>query len=114
MSIDELNKIDRIITYKEKSSVVLLLSDHLDWEEEGEHLMLLQDKLNIYLDFIQNGELVRHRPDLKGLPVTIRVAGKYPLGPEADKFYRVVGPVAAEMGVALELRIGRSEEVIRF
>ena len=86
MSIDELNKIDRIITYKENQYVVLLLSDHLDWENEGEHLALLQSKLNAYLDFIENGELGRHRPDLKEWPVTIRVAGKYPLSAEAAKF----------------------------
>lgn len=114
MAIDELNKIDRVMTDKEKTAVFLLLSDHLDWEDEGNHLKLLQDKLNVYLDFIENGQLVRSRPDLEGLPVTIRVAGKYALSPEAAKFYRLAGPIAAEIGVSLELRIGRSEELTRF
>jgi len=114
MAIDELNKIDRVMTDKKKTAVYLLLSDHLDWEEEGEHLELLQAKLNAYLDFIENGELIRHRPDLKGLPVTISVAAKYPLTPFATKFYRAAGPIAAEIGVSLELRIGNPEEVTRF
>ena len=111
MAIDELNKIDSIMTDKEKTAVYLLLSDHLDWEEEGEHLQLLQAKLNVYLDFIENGELVRRRPDLQGLPVTISVAAKYPPTDFAAKFYRAVGPIAAEAGVSLELRSGSPEEI---
>jgi hypothetical protein len=114
MAIDELNKIDRIMTNKEKTAVYLLLSDHLDWEEEGEHLEFLQAKLNVYLDFIENGELVRRRPDLTGLPVTISVAAKYPPTDFASKFYRAAGPLAAEAGVSLELRSGNPEEIIRY
>lgn len=114
MAIHELDKIDRIMTDKKKTAVYLLLSDHLDWEEEGEHLALLQAKLNAYLAFIENGELVRHRPDVEGLPVVISVAAKYSPSPFATKFYRAVAPIAAEIGVSVELRIGASEEVARF
>jgi len=57
MSIDEVNKIDMIITDKKKTRVGLVISDHLDWEEgEGEHLVLLQDKLNAYVHFIESGK----------------------------------------------------------
>jgi hypothetical protein len=114
MSIDELNKIDRLMTDKKNKTVILLLSDHLDWKQEGAHLKLLQDKLNVYLDFIEKGELVQLRPDLEGLPVIIRVGAKYPLSGQAEKFYRLTGPIAAEIGVSLELRIGSSEEITRF
>lgn len=28
--------------------LVMLISDHLDWSNEGEHLLALQDKINAY------------------------------------------------------------------
>jgi hypothetical protein len=114
MAIDELNKIDSVMTDKEHAAVYLLLSDHLDWDEERKHLELLQQKLNVYLDFIDSGGLVRNRPDLKGLPVTIMVVGLYPLSPNAIEYYSLAGPMAAEFGVSLEFRCDGIEEVTRF
>ena len=51
----------------------LVVADHLDWEHELEHLQLLQDKLNAYLAFVENGDLRRSRPDLAGAAVSIHV-----------------------------------------
>lgn len=31
--------------------LVMLISDHLDWSNEGEHLLALQDKINAYIAF---------------------------------------------------------------
>ena len=90
---DDLDKIDLLVTDKEKSSVHLIIADHLPREEfdEGDHLEFLQDKINVYLHFVEDGQLIRTRPDLKGLPVVIRVDAKYPPSEEAAKFYRLAG-----------------------
>jgi len=68
MAIDDLDKIDPLVTDKEKNFVRLIIADHLDWEEfdEGDHLELLQDKINAYLHFVEDGQLIRTRPDLEG------------------------------------------------
>lgn len=80
MSIDQLDKIDILVVDEQKTEVMLVITDHLDWEEfeEGHHLELLQDKLNTYLHFVEDGQLIRTRPDLKGASVVIRVDAKYP------------------------------------
>ncbi len=47
----------------EPDNVVLYVSDHLEWgekAEQGEHLQLLQDKLNTYVAFIESGDLHRN------------------------------------------------------
>jgi hypothetical protein len=104
MSIVEGNKIDMVVTDKEKTRVALVIADHLDWEEdESEHLVLLQDKINAYLHFIESGQLKQNRPDLAGLPVSIQVSAKYPLSEEATKFYRLIGKIVAEVGTSLEV-----------
>jgi hypothetical protein len=74
MAIDDTDKVDMLFRHKE-GRAVLVIADHLDWEEfdEGEHLLLLQEKLNTYLAFMDGGRLVKERPDWKGLPVVIQV-----------------------------------------
>ena len=55
MSICESDKIDFCWSDKKnKGKLFLAFTDHLDWENEVEHLKLLQAKLNTYLSYIEN------------------------------------------------------------
>ena len=57
MSILDEKKIDGLFLSDGNPCVMcLMISDHLDWEEEGEHLFLLQEKINDYVEFIQSGQ----------------------------------------------------------
>lgn len=47
MSIDQSETVD-IISQAPDGTVVLTISDHLEWDAENEHLLLLQEKLNSY------------------------------------------------------------------
>ena len=53
MSILENSSIDGMGIDEDGQTLVFMISDHLDWENEGEHLLLLQDKLNAYLGYIE-------------------------------------------------------------
>ena len=76
MSIDQPAVIDFLWKDEKNNRAVATIADHLDWEKEGEHLLLLQNKLNHYLEFIQSGQLVKAKPEFKGLPVLIHVAAR--------------------------------------
>jgi hypothetical protein len=106
MPIDKTNKIDFWWRDEERGLAVLAISDHLDWNHApGEHLMLLQEKLNHYLYFIESGKMMQIKPTMKGLPVVIQVIGKYPLSEDARKFYRLTGETIANAGVSLEFQL---------
>ncbi len=45
MSIEQVEKIDFISTTSE-GKVELTISDHLEWDAENNHLLILQNKLN--------------------------------------------------------------------
>ncbi|MGX9362745.1 DUF6572 domain-containing protein [Pantoea ananatis] len=64
MSIEEINKIDFINTSNEDDELVLLgITDHLSWGDDvNEHLLLLQDKVNAYLNFILSGQMIELFP----------------------------------------------------
>lgn len=116
MSIDQPDKIDFYAIDTEKTKAKLVITDHLDWEEfgEGDHLELLQDKINAYLHFVEGGQWAETRPDLEGVPIVIEVRAKHPPSTEALKFYRLAGPMIAERGASLELNLTSSGTIIHF
>ena len=105
MSIDEPNKVDFTAIDKAKTHVLLVVSDHLDWSNEGEHLLMLQNKLNAYFALVESGELVQKLPAAKGLPVIIRIVGKYPLKEDAVRFFNSAKSEFAQDGITLEFEL---------
>ncbi len=106
MSIEETEVIDFISIDKSAGAVHLTISDHLEWEEkEGEHLLLLQDKINAYLRFIEGGELEETYPKAKGKKIVISIVGQYPLSQEAKKFYDMAAGITEEAGIQLEFKL---------
>ena len=43
MAVDNASQIDAIANDKENACLVLLITDHLNWDNEFEHLKILQD-----------------------------------------------------------------------
>ena len=76
MAVDKINVID-FISISPDDKVVLTISDHLEWDEKNEHLLILQNKINSYLDVIENGEIYNLYPDSIGKKFSILVYLKY-------------------------------------
>lgn len=45
MAVDDKNVID-IVSMNPEGKAVLTISDHLEWDTENNHLLILQDKIN--------------------------------------------------------------------
>jgi hypothetical protein len=77
MTVEEPGKIDFTVIEPRSGDICLVITDHLGWnEQEGEHLLLLQDKLNSYLSFIESGEIYTKVPKAIGRRIVIQVTGK--------------------------------------
>jgi hypothetical protein len=110
MSVEDLDKIDFTAIARKSGDAVLIVSDHLDWDEnEGEHLFTLQKKLNVYLEFIESGQLYAKFPRARGNKIAIEVVGKFPLSDEARKFYRLAGKAIEDLGYSLRFKHVHSE-----
>lgn len=108
MSIDETDKVDFITVDKQTGDVWLTITDHLEWEEnDGEHLLLLQEKLNTYLGFIENGEMYERVPATKGRRIVIDVVGKYPLSEQAKNFFERSSVAVSALGMSLQFRLSQ-------
>jgi hypothetical protein len=109
MSIEQADKIDFVTIEHKTGDVLLSISDHLSWEDdEGEHLLMLQTKLNTYLAFIEGGQIHRDIPETVGRPVVINLVGKFPLSEEATRFFRLASQAIHSAGFSLRFQHGIS------
>jgi hypothetical protein len=73
MAVTDLDQIDNI-SIGADCRCYLTISDHLDWTDESEHLNYLQNKLNVYVGFIQSGQL---NQEYQNLELVIQVFAKF-------------------------------------
>ena len=116
MTIEQIDKLD-FCTFDPKSGdVTLIIVDHLPWDEgtheEGEHLLLLQEKINKYLAGIESGELYEKFPEAKkGQKLIIQIAAVYSLGKQATFFFNKAKDFLSEAGYELRFRLLPKEEL---
>ena len=105
MSVIDRKIVDCASTDKERTRVTLTISDHLEWTPDNEHLLILQEKINDYLLFIESGELLESYPDAIGLPVNIDVVCQHLPNPDGVKFMALVANTLREANVNFTYRI---------
>jgi hypothetical protein len=77
MSLENASEIDSIGIDNENDNIIMSIIDGHDWEDEQGHLLLLQDKINLYLRFIESGEIYKSYPNAKGRFIEIKIYAKY-------------------------------------
>ncbi len=108
MSVDQTDKIDFATIDKATGDLWLTISDHLSWDEdEGKHLVLLENKLNAYLRFIESGEVLKKLPDAKGRSVVINLVGKFPPSQSARSFINKAQSAIENAGFRLQFDLLR-------
>ena len=89
MSIEQKNTIDIVTADKNSAEVRLFITDHLPWDESvPDHVLILQDKINTYLSYVESGELLEKYPFANEKRIIIQVLGKFQLNPIAERFYK--------------------------
>lgn len=77
MSIVDENKVDGIGISKDGEKLMLLITDHLDWTNEYEHLTLLQSKINAYISFLESEQYKEIYPGKQFTSYCIEIHFKY-------------------------------------
>lgn len=95
MSVEDRKIIDLIGT-EENGTIVLTISDHLEWDDE--HLIKLQYKINDYLAFIESGEILESYPSAKSKKLRISVVCKHDPNTEGLAFFKNCAEIIWEAG----------------
>jgi hypothetical protein len=97
MSVDNPNVID-LVSIDKDENVVLTISDHLEWDDDNEHLLVLQEKINAYIGSIESGELYENYPDAKSRTILISIALKYSPNNDGAEFLERVRKILVPAG----------------
>ncbi|WP_248766093.1 DUF6572 domain-containing protein [Pseudomonas protegens] len=103
------------ISKEAPNDLLLVMTDHLEWgnkAEQGEHLLLLQEKINSYIAFIEGGQIYTEIPGAYGKYPIIRVVGLYELPAQAEYFMTRVTETLNDVGIGFEFEL-RIDEKIR-
>jgi hypothetical protein len=104
MSVDNLKVIDFASVDKNGNSI-LTISDHLEWDENNEHLLILQNKINAYLSAIEGGNFYEDYPDAKGRSIIINIVAKYEPNHNGRSFLKTTGEILQSSGYGFTFSI---------
>lgn len=98
MSVEQIDRIDCIST-SPNGSIELTISDHLEWDENNEHLILLQDKINSYLNFVDSGQIFEEYPKSKNRNISIGLVVKFEPNEYALNFLQKCKSIMKELKI---------------
>ena len=109
MSVVDNKTIDGIALTDDKKGIILLITDHVDWRDEYQHLLMLQEKINIYIYYLEEKQ---YEDIYKGENITygiIEIHFLYSLTINAEKFLQSVQNQVAEIGVKIQYCVSQEE-----
>jgi len=96
MSVSDRKVVDLLSTDQEGTRATLTVSDHLEWTADNQHLLILQEKLNDYMAFIESGEIYELYPEMHGLEIGIDVVCMHPPAGDGIRFLELAGKTIEE------------------
>ena len=110
MSVLEAKAVDGIAMTNDDKGIVLLITDHLGWENEYQHLKILQKKINAYISFWeteQYKEIYTDKIISYGI-IELRFIEKIPQS--AIKYLQVVQKQVGKLGIRIKYLISKVNE----
>lgn len=110
MAIDNVNIIDGTGIDRDRKAICLLLTDHFSWEgddgfSEYDHLMLLQDKINAYISYLESKQYEEQYPGEIFEMAVIEIHFKYDITENCEKFLNTVQNQVGQYGIKIEAHI---------
>lgn len=104
MSVSDFNKVDMMGRTENGKCLQMVISDHLDWEDEEIHLLALQEKINAYLALLQDKKWVQE--NTKGVErINIVVFFLWDMTENCQKFLQAVQDQVGQYGVKITATI---------
>lgn len=104
MSLDNLEVVDAVGTEKDSGTIVLTILDAWDWDDQRRHLLALQAKINVYLGFVESGQIYEAYPSAAGKALRIDVISRYPVPDVALTVLEKAAAVASQLNITITHR----------
>lgn len=105
MSVLDRGTVDGMALDIDGKGMRLLITDHLEWNNEYEHLLALQDKINDYIAFCEGHQYQQVYKDVEVEYAILEIHFKYEPTAKAMNFLEQVQRQINEIGIAIECHI---------
>lgn len=105
MSVLDKETVDGMALDKNGKVIRLLIADHLDWSNEYNHLLVLQDKINAYIAFCEEHQYNQVYKNILVECAILEIHFKYEPTIKAMNFLEQVQRQVNELGIAIECHI---------
>ena len=105
MAVSDKDKIDSIGIDNKFGNVILTINDDSSWRDEYQHLTILQDKINSYLEFIDNGELYKNYPNAEGKRIERLINFKNGITPKCEAYLNRIRNKLVILGINVVYKI---------
>ncbi|MEI4800391.1 DUF6572 domain-containing protein [Bacillus sp. FJAT-51639] len=102
MGLRDFEQVDFVGYDNEEKIAYLVIADEEDWKDEEEHITLLQEKINLYLGFIEGGEVYERCPEAQGYNFVIKIYGKYRCTEWGKEFLEKANEILVEAGYGFQ------------
>jgi len=104
MTVEDTAFIDAIARDEQSKTVVMLISDHLDWRDVNAHLEKLIKKIDVYMQYVANGEIRDRYPDYDNHAIELRIAFDVPPPDEAKALLKKVQGRIVELSLPITIK----------
>ena len=110
MSVLDEKVIDFAGIEKSERNLILTITDHLVWGQETDdvHILILQNKINDYLRFIESNEVTECFASKDYDKIKIRIISKYSFDSICLDFLDKAKRMVNEVGIGLEWEVSES------
>jgi Family of unknown function (DUF6572) len=102
--------IDMIAHDPKTNEVVLVMNEPNEWEGSDEQLLSLQERFNVYVSFLLDGEMAEAHPELAGKPTRIELRCAHMPDTRALEFLGLIHDQLAFQDIKMEVVI-RNDEI---
>ena len=99
MSIEQATVID-FVAQDPSGEVVLVMVEGREWDGSEGRLFELQEKINTYVSFARDGEMLEKYPELARKPVALELRCVSPPDPKTARFLEMARQRLTEVGLA--------------
>lgn len=89
--------------------LILLITDHLDWSDEYQHLVMLQEKINAYITFLEEKQYEEIYKEAEIAYGIIEIHFLHNLTDNAKKFLQAVQNQVAELGIKIQCCVSQEK-----
>jgi len=105
MPLDQVHVIDVIAQDAQTGDVALIMTETRPWDGSDARLFQLQEKINAYLSFALDGEMVETYPQFAGRSIRLQLDCTEPPDTRTARFIRIVREQVAFQDIRFEVRV---------